>query len=231
MRLGGYIALIPVVGAYLVLYGAVDLLAYYNHFNIQIFSYVSISEVTLYFMKDLFYVIPFIMLQIIVYSLTVYYDSIRKKDGVLSDVQTMISRINKIKIKIGIILLISALFLALVIVINPLLGTLMVLSFLFGLAIHLANRDLSATTTVIIGLLMLSISYTSADIRAKLAWALTYGGELKIQGENVIKSDSVNYIVGKTENYVFFHRSKQHVTVIYPVSKLEYLIIPTQGQK
>jgi hypothetical protein len=51
-----YTPLLPIIGAFFILYGVIDLLTFYKEFDISIMSYVSFSEIIIYFIKDIYYV-------------------------------------------------------------------------------------------------------------------------------------------------------------------------------
>ena len=54
-----------------------------------------------------------------------------------------------------------------------------------------------------------------------------YATEFKVNGQLII-SDSVNYMIGKTNNYVFYYHSKEQRTSVYPVEKVEFLSLPAK---
>lgn len=208
------------------LYGSIDLLAYYGYFNIQIFSYVTISEVILYFMKDLSYVVISIVAMGTFFAILFSNENERIESSRLV-VDKLMERVMRIRIYLGISVVAFLLVLVLIFFINRVFGILVTISSIFAFALYFHQRDLRVITIVFTGLLMLSVDYVNAQIRAKGAWALAYGAEIKLQGKEPIKSDSVNYLVGKTENFIFIHRSKEQKTIVFPISGLEYLSLPS----
>lgn len=49
--------LIPVFGAFFILFGIIKLLVYYNAFNVNIFNYLEFTEIITSFLKDIFIII------------------------------------------------------------------------------------------------------------------------------------------------------------------------------
>jgi hypothetical protein len=49
--------LLPFFGGYFIIYGSVNLIAYYGQFNINIIQYIEFSEIISYFIKDIFLIL------------------------------------------------------------------------------------------------------------------------------------------------------------------------------
>jgi len=80
---------------------------------------------------------------------------------------------------------------------------------------------------VIYGLVtLLTSAYFNAISNAdKVKNGKNYGMNIDIDGR-LIQSDSSNYVIGKTENYLFYYESKLKRTTVYPTEKMNYMTIP-----
>lgn len=80
---------------------------------------------------------------------------------------------------------------------------------------------------VIYGLvtLLTSAYFNSISNAEKIKSGKNYGLNIDIDG-HLIQSDSSSYVIGKTDNYIFYHQSKLKKTTVYPTNKMSYMIIP-----
>lgn len=56
---------------------------------------------------------------------------------------------------------------------------------------------------------------------------VTFGVTIILDDNSQLFSDSSNYYIGKTDNYVFFYHEKTRSTDIFPVSRIKQLTIKT----
>lgn len=82
---------------------------------------------------------------------------------------------------------------------------------------------------VIYGLVsLLTSAYFNAISNAnKVKNGSNYGIDVEIDGK-LIQSDSSNFVIGKTEKYLFFYESKLKRTTAYPADKMNYMTIPNR---
>jgi len=80
---------------------------------------------------------------------------------------------------------------------------------------------------VIYGLVsLLTSAYFNAKSNAdKVRNGANYGMNVEIDGR-LIESDSSNFVIGKTENYLFYYESKLKRTKVYPSDKMNSITIP-----
>ena len=67
--------LIPFIGGYMILYGAINIITYYSQFSINIISYISFSEITIYFIKDIYVVLINLIILGILIFITVKFNN------------------------------------------------------------------------------------------------------------------------------------------------------------
>jgi hypothetical protein len=73
--------------------------------------------------------------------------------------------------------------------------------------------------------LLTSAGFNAYSNANKVKNGKNFGMDIEI-GDQLIKSDSTNFVIGKTENYIFYYETKKNMTIVYPVNKLNYMIIP-----
>lgn len=80
---------------------------------------------------------------------------------------------------------------------------------------------------VVYGLVsLLTSAYFNAKSNAdRVRNGANYGMNVDMDGR-LIQSDSSNFVIGKTENYLFFYESKLKRTTVYPTDKMNYITIP-----
>jgi hypothetical protein len=79
--------------------------------------------------------------------------------------------------------------------------------------------------TYILVALVTSAHYDAIKLANKAKAGGKYGVEMKV-GNEVITSDSTNFMIGKTSKYIFYYHSKKGLTTVYPTDKLEYITLP-----
>jgi hypothetical protein len=59
----------------------------------------------------------------------------------------------------------------------------------------------------------------------------SYGVIVQLDSLPPIISDSTNYYIGKTNNYIFIYHEKTAQTTVYPISRVKELIFPIEKKK
>ena len=73
---------------------------------------------------------------------------------------------------------------------------------------------------------LLTSAYFNAKSNAdKVRNGANYGMNVDMDGRLII-SDSSNFVIGKTENYLFYYESKLKRTTVYPIDKMDYITVP-----
>jgi len=54
----------------------------------------------------------------------------------------------------------------------------------------------------------------------------TYGVKVLMDNEQLVVSDSTNYYIGKTQNYLFIYHEKSKTTDIIPMSRVKQITMP-----
>lgn len=63
-------------------------------------------------------------------------------------------------------------------------------------------------------------SYQAGQIRKEKS---TYGVSITLDNDQIIVSDSSNYFIGKTQNYVFIYHEKERKTDIFPMTRVKQI--------
>jgi hypothetical protein len=260
----------PYVGAYFILYGAVDLITFYGEFNISIIHFITFSEIISYFIKDITVILTHLLLLVLGVVLIKYF-LINSFDKTLSDqdqmsietdeaiellkgvntespspeeeermlkAKTIFDKSKALKLTVKRKLMLGKIILWLILLF---IGTLLIFSAIlygwmgffriaspFALIVIINTYIKQAKTVyVVYGFCtLLTSAYFNAVMNAeKIKSGSNYGLDFQI-GNDVFKSDSTNFVIGKTENFMFYYRSKERNTIVYPASKIELIKIP-----
>lgn len=230
-----YLKLTPVIYAALVVIGFVKLYLYYKMFNINIGDYLELSEILVFFLDDLFiYILVFAYLTF--KFLRKYNESsnIQNQDGghFLSDEKTY-----RKKLKIGIIsLLVIAALSTIFYFLLPLKSFLIfipVVILIIWAIIHYYTRQLvvnqvikNKSTYELIHfsyLVILVVCYMAiSEAETNKLYGYAYADEIEYK-DQIIKSDSTQFFIGKTKNYIFYYNKEEHKTTAFPLKDVGYI--------
>lgn len=81
---------------------------------------------------------------------------------------------------------------------------------------------LNLYSLVIIFAIVFYSSYQAGNIRKDKT---TFGVSILLDNDQLIVSDSLNYYVGKTQNYVFIHHQKLNTTDVIPMERIKQITL------
>lgn len=76
-------------------------------------------------------------------------------------------------------------------------------------------------------LLLMSGVIVSIDAASRVKKGGNYGVNFSLDGVEV-KSDSVNYAIGKTNKYIFYYKSREKKTIAYPLERTGFIEVPNK---
>ena len=74
----------------------------------------------------------------------------------------------------------------------------------------------------------ITIFWTYSEVESIRRKKTNYGVILQLTNDQIMVSDSNNYYIGKTQNYVFFHHEIKQQTDIIPINRIKELNISTE---
>jgi hypothetical protein len=218
-----YSSFLPFVGSYFILYGIVDLLTFYHEFNIGIMSYVGFSEIITYFIRDLYLVFMHVIVMIVA---AVFLS--RSKNKKTGNTQEPIPKRRKwivvlvvcvIAVQAG-VMISKGDWLNSVRIIIPLALTIVIGYFIKEVIVFIS---LYASLTLLFSAYMNSLSSATNLKNGKVKNRVEF-----VVDDQVIKSDSTHFVIGKTEQYIFYHHLQEKVTIAYPMNQVQKIILPVQ---
>lgn len=75
------------------------------------------------------------------------------------------------------------------------------------------------------------IGYSTYQINSIRNSKTTFGVTIVLENDQIIKSDSSYYYIGKTQNFVFIHNQTNNFTDVIPVNRIKKLVFPNQIKK
>lgn len=75
------------------------------------------------------------------------------------------------------------------------------------------------------------IYYSSYQARSIKIDKTTIGVTITLDNDRIIVSDSTNYYIGKTQNYLFFYHEKEKTTDVYPMSRIKQMTMTNKTKK
>lgn len=237
------------VGPFLIFLGMLRLISFYNSFGISIISYLELSEALLSFFDIIIIVVIFIAYTSIQNFLASGKNDI---DKVKKERQSILEENNFFKICICYLKYFSSLIiLGFVIIAGFIVARfyfhwittvtvflsiaffVLLLIFLI-LLVEIERKHIQIQSSLnkrryiffLLYFLLISYfvtlysSYQAGQIRNKKS---TYGVSIILDDNQTLVSDSSNYFIGKTLNYVFIHHEKENKTDIIPMSRVKQI--------
>jgi hypothetical protein len=218
-----YSAFLPFVGGYFILYGIVDLLSFYKEFNINIMSYVGFSEIITYFIRDIYLVFLHVFVMMVS---AIFLTRAKKKNEENIDQRTSKKRkwivalvICAIAIQMG-IMISKGDWLNTVRIAIPLALTIVISYFIKEIIVFIS---LYAALTLLFSAYMNSLSAATNLKNGKVRNGIEF-----VVNDEVIKSDSNHFVIGKTEQYIFYHHLNEKITTAYPMNQVQKIILPIE---
>lgn len=247
MKKFSIIALIP---GMIIFFGTFQKILYYNSFNINIVEFIELQELLVSFMDDI--ILLFITALILLIFILFKKETILYKDKTyinLLEIKSFWSRL-WLYIKacfIYWIILLIFMFIMYSILITKLffLFTFLILSSgvilpyivieierfykkTFGIFMSISTLELIRLLFI---LLLITYFNTSIDIIGIKDYNRYYGSKIITKENEVIYSDSTNYYIGKTNNYIFFYSQSLNCNRIIPTSEIKELKLKSKRNK
>jgi hypothetical protein len=247
--------IIPYLGSFIIFLGVVRLMFYYWQFNIQIISYLEFSEIATSFLDMLLFSI-FIGIATII---TLFFQANRNNNQNGNITFTQISNTEsfwqRLKyypyyirlipyciIMIGLSIILKLIFKTftwneILIFCAFCLTTNVVLIVLVEALIKHQKLGSTKNQWFLIGLvslftgcLIITIVKTFTevnDVRERKAY---YGTTIVLDDSTKLVSDSTNYFISKTQNFVFFYHEKTKTSDVYPMTRVKQLSFKVNGK-
>jgi hypothetical protein len=223
-------AFIPLLGAYLILYGAVDLITYYGHFNIPIWNFITFSEIIFYFIKDIFVVLIAVSL---VTSASVYlaHDAKTwrgKRETLPAGEYSEQSKksMRKFAIQFGILAIVLGILLWYLTGAAAIWCLVLILVYPISLFVWRNVENSTQYFALILFVILLLAAFVNAKVKAIETAERKRVNETKFVLEGKLYApDSVHYVIGKTEAYLFYYNSKSRETTVIKTDDVSRYII------
>lgn len=241
-------SLLPLFGGFIFVSGIIKMKLYYNSFNINIVDFLDASEIIFAFISDF---IPYVVITLFMFLFLFFLDT--KKDVEVRDdykdniiLEKHLLRRLWLYIKLFPIILIYAIVLILLLI-ATFIWNFSIIPFLIPFCIILAYQIYgilvleykrhyynhyksfpSPTFTNIILIMgaffMYVIVNVYLDVNSVKESKKYLGTSFKIENNNII-SDSTNYYIGKTKNYIFYYQEENKSTKVYPIKDMKEIEI------
>jgi len=243
-------------GGFIIFLGMVHNIVYYSAFDIRILNYLDFSEIITSFFGIIFVLMSSIAFAIIEHYLLFNEEDIDITDKIEDKIvkEKNIWRIlllywNHLK---------AYLFLLAVIIALHLFGKtfftnyfieilfLVELSFILILVLliikielerkhihfraNLNNRLFMTTLLYCFGLTIFVVLFSRHEVRVVKNAKSSFGVIITLDNDKQIISDSTNYFIGKSQNYVFLFHEKFNTTDVFPVVRIKQLSFPKQNK-
>jgi hypothetical protein len=239
------------VGPFIIFLGMTRLMAFYSSFGVSIISYLDFSEVITSFFDILFIVITFLaygsIQNFLIRNKNLEDEADKKRQEILNegDLWKLCQLYFKFfKPLLIYILIVITCFIIALLVFNwittwTLLITLIIFIFLvifliIGVEIErkhvhfksTINRQRFIFLTLYFLVFTLGVTfYSSYQARLIKNDKSTYGIAVLLDNEQKFVSDSSDYFIGKTQNYLFIYHEKQSTTDIIPMTRVKQIIM------
>ena len=246
-----YSEIIPYMGAVIVFLGVTRLFFYYQSFGINIVSYLEFSEIITSFLHVMVIVVIFFMFSTIQSILQTGKSEHERKKQLKQDILNeerffvrlwlylkyhdyiLFSFFAYLLIHITVwIILKKIYFQDFILLIAVYFGGFLL--YVIASEVEVKHNQLKSSETAkrfsellltATFFVVLTIWVTYQEVHSVKRDKITYGTSLILKDESIYKSDSCNYFIGKTQNYVFFYDEDSKSTEVIPVSELKRMII------
>ncbi|MDD4227095.1 MAG: hypothetical protein PHU98_11970, partial [Mariniphaga sp.] len=246
-----YSELISYMGAVIVFLGVTMLFFYYQSFGINIVSYLEFSEIITSFFHILVIAVIFFLYSTIQSILQTGKSEHERKKQLKQDILNEESFFKRLWLYLKFhdyVLFSFFAYLLIHITVWIILKKIYFQDFILLIAIYIGgfllyviasevevkhNQLKSSENTKRISELLLTATFfviltiwvTYQEVHSVKKNKTTYGTTVILKDESMFKSDSCNYFIGKTQNYVFFYNEESKSTEVIPVSELKRMIL------
>jgi hypothetical protein len=214
-----YVPYLPLIGAFFMLYGYIDLVTYYNAFQIPIIKYISLSELILYFLKDIKTIFIIATGFLLSFRLSAYVAQLEKKKKELTPEGAKKKKIINIVswVIIGIMVIVYCFMVDPDYLWYPILPIA-----IWGIG-RLCFPDERYNLFIITLSLGLCYPFINATLEAEAVRSGKHDGTNIVLHDRELRSDTSNYLIGITEKYIFYHQTENETTLAIPVSEVKQL--------
>jgi hypothetical protein len=244
---------LPYVSSFIICLGIIRLIYFFSAFGISIVTYLDFSEILTSFL-DMFLILCFVFAVFIfqtffMFGKTEMENSYKLKQVIITEPKLI--RRFKLYIKYSREVYYSAQFVFITLTFYFLLfkesddsiltlikwASSIVIAFLFILItgevdrrLYLFNytnlqRQVVQVLFNIVLIIIVTATLTQNEINSIKKDKSTYGTLVVLDNDQVINSDSINYYIGKTRNYVFVHHENLNTTDVIPMSRVKQITI------
>lgn len=223
---------LPHFGSILIFLGVTRLIIFYNAFGISVINYLDFSEI----ITSMFDIISYIVFTV---AGTLLY-LMMEKDKAAKNEKTKYKTIDKLHnisimvSSVGIILLLVWLKIITILTLTFWLMAFLSFVFLFFVLVRrintlsiseIKNKQFILLSFVLLSIVSLSFysNYEASSIKNDKK---TIGVTIIFDNDKALISDSTNYYIGKTKDYVFFYHEKEGISDVYPMSRIKKIMLP-----
>lgn len=247
--------LLPFFTGYCILYGAINVISFYNQFGIEVIGYIDLSELLSYFIKDIYLMIAQFFMLIFVLMGAEWWATKKEKlseidltlmemnklsledmdkmdeeerEKLMTKLKSIISSTNKKQIgNIFVMVILLFVLAVLCFLVFLILGAKSVIIFSSAVIMWLAfDKNIKHYIVLSFLSVVLVLSYLNAVYLAEIVkGGRNYGLNFSLNGE-VIKSDSMKYVIGRTNKYIFYYDSNAKSSKVYSIDKIDFINIP-----
>ena len=239
------------IGPFLIFLGMVRLITFYNSFGVPITSYLDLSEIITSFFDIIILVVIIFLYSSIQNFLA---NSKEDADKVNKKRQAVLNEVNSFKIcllyvkYLNSLIIYGFLFITGCIVahyyfnwisafaIFILAGVFIFLLVFIIVQVEIERKHIQFNSTanrkrIILFMLYFLVftigvvQYSSFQASQIKNTKSTFGVSITLDNDNIFVSDSSNYFIGKTQNYVFIYHEKESKTDIIPMSRIKQITI------
>lgn len=240
-----YLKLIPVVYAFLVIVSFIKLYLFYKSFNIHIEDYLDLAEILVTFLND---IINYFFILLISYTLLLFFHFSSYKKYIFSNrilgnyafpkEELTLHFLNKkyLFITSEIILVLGTIVILYLApksfsyqivqigaqIINVLISVIIIFTFIYYGGKYIINKTLRVV--VFLGLIFLLTASTQLilEINILKTHYRYYAREIEYK-DHIILSDSNQYFIGKSQNYIFYYNESEGRTTAFSLKDVGYI--------
>jgi len=240
------------IGPFIIFLGIIRLITFYNYFGIAIIDYLNFSEIITSFLD----IIVFIVLYFVYIYIQNYLTSNKSELDIIINKRQKIIEEKKLWKVILLYLnyLKKILILELIIIISfgilhfffkeianlvvAVVSIFLITSTIFliiSVEIERKHYHLNSTeirkqfisiALISLYLILFIMGYSFYQAYSVKNMKSTCGVTIMFDNNEIFVSDSTNYYIGKTQNYIFIHHQEKNTTDVFPMTRIKQMIFP-----
>lgn len=229
---------LPILSVYIIILGLINVYSYYSNFQIEIYQYISITEIGIILTKELFFLCLFSCIVIVLiigykdYANRIGKQSIRQKRHLIFLFRVLKRAFFLVFISTFLILLLINLELFLVVdkdlimfYTSFFLLVMTIPIFIFRFKFLIKTFGIEKTVVFLFVLTTISLMLTSASYSSYRTRHGKYYGTIVMTSDSTYISTDSSFYIGKTQSYIFIHNAKDTSTISIPADRVIYLKI------